>query len=57
MPMINSDNLINRFCSECEFEESCIKHGKDECDVYLNIMAEVESQQETDKETLYGEDW
>lgn len=57
MPMINSDNLINRFCSECEFEESCIKHGKDECDVYLNIMAEVEAQQETDKETLYGEDW
>ena len=56
--MINSDSLLKRFCSECFYADSCEQLGKsEECDIYQNIQAEVESQEETNKEISYGEDW
>jgi hypothetical protein len=45
MPIIDSDNLINRFCSECEYEDDCRDEGiSEDCEIVRIINAEIEAE-------------
>lgn len=44
-PMINSQELLYRFCAECEYEDDCKDEGvSEDCDIVRNINAEIEAE-------------